>query len=118
MKLTSDEYIWIKEQVRRLVKLKELVLKDAYYGTNEENLDILATKFKPVMRSTIGLSRNDLRLLMKATDLMRKGLQLKTIPGYEKKVRDNAAKYKKYLTKARNTLTMLEELYDKLESQL
>ena len=118
--MNQEQYEWIRNQVLRFHKNKELILKNTYYGTNEKNLDALASKLKKPWKKqlTLSFTRNDIRFMLKIVDPALVILQAKTIPEYEKRLAEDKIKYYPYLTRAKDTVTMLTELKEILENSL
>ncbi len=117
--ISQEQYAWIQNQVQRFHKNKEVILKQTYYGTNEAHLDALFTKMRhDFKKAKFDYNRNEIRFMLKIVEPALNVLRAKVLPEYNKRATKDRAKYSPYLTKAKDTVTMLTALKELLESQL
>jgi len=116
--LDQESYTWIRNQVLRFHRNKERILKSTYYGTNEKNLARLALRFIPEDPKGFEPSRNDIRFMLKIVTPALDLLKAKVPQEYNKRLPEDPERYQAYLTKAKNTVSMLVDLRDTLEAKL
>lgn len=124
MELLRDEIEWLKTNIEKLGRHKERVLSSSYYGTNEKNFDALVTKVTEATQdpgtgmATIKFTRNDLRLVQKILKPAVVNLEAKVLPAYKQRAKSDQNKYRPYVLRTEDMITLLRALSDTIESEL
>lgn len=112
MKLTDSEKTWL------VVNLKKMA--NNFLNTDDKTRLKIASDALSVVQEGKAPSRNVLRMLQQLCKKQGEVLTMRTIPAYQKRMTNPEKEkfYKSYLTSAQEAANMIQDILDKVESEL
>lgn len=120
MKVTMDQFVYLKKNVGGLLKQlkKEPTIKDKLSTSVVEELDNIVRALPLMIHGKeVPLGRGEFKFLSIMVDKSLNTLSNIIIPGYERRAKKDS-KYKEYLDKANKKRDVLADLSVKLKNEL